>query len=163
MLVTPCRMQDFELHAVGCGSAKVRACYSLWRRGVTYLFKDVSHETPDVTPRRTSLPMPFVRTCLARNTRGNTMSHLTAAGSIMPLLHAWKVSNMRPNRAPPVLECRVRFPVPCGSLREQTAGRTRLSTKKYSDMFRYGRNLQKYPENSGSHRLTNSTRLATPP
>ena len=27
-----------------------RACYSLWRRGVTFHVLDVSHETPDVTP-----------------------------------------------------------------------------------------------------------------
>ena len=54
--------------------------YSLWRWGVEYLFKDVSHETPDVTPCCTSPPMPFFRTCLARNAWCNTMSHLTAAG-----------------------------------------------------------------------------------
>ena len=44
------------------------------------LSKDVSHETPDVAPCRTLPPMPFVRTCLARNARCDTMSHLTAAG-----------------------------------------------------------------------------------
>ena len=33
--------------------------YSLWRWGVTFHVLDVSHETPDVTPCRTSLPMPF--------------------------------------------------------------------------------------------------------
>ena len=38
------------------------------------------HETPDVRPCRTSLPMPFVRTRLARNAWCNTMSHLTATG-----------------------------------------------------------------------------------
>ena len=56
--------------------------YSLWRWGLTYLFKHVSHETPDVTPCRASLPMPFVYTRLARNARCNTMPHLTAAGCI---------------------------------------------------------------------------------
>ena len=54
--------------------------YSLWGWGVTFHVLDVSHETPDVTPCRTSPPMPFVRTCLARNAWCNTRSHLTAAG-----------------------------------------------------------------------------------
>ena len=47
-------------------------CYIWWL--------DVSHETPDVTPCRTSPPMLFFRTRLARNAWCNTMSHLTAAG-----------------------------------------------------------------------------------
>ena len=34
-------------------------CYFLWRRGVTCHVLDVSHETPDVTPCRTSPPMPY--------------------------------------------------------------------------------------------------------
>ena len=42
--------------------------------------QDVSHEAPDATPGRTSPPMPFVRTCLARNTWFDTMSHFAAAG-----------------------------------------------------------------------------------
>ena len=49
--------------------------------GVTCLFKEVSRETPDVTPCRTSPPMPVFRTRLARNARCNTMSHLTTTGS----------------------------------------------------------------------------------
>ena len=75
---------------------------SLWRWGVTYVFKDVSHETPDVTPCHTSPPMPTFRTCLARNAWCNTMSHLSAAGStdyttlvimllVQPTLLFWKV------------------------------------------------------------------------
>ena len=40
----------------------------------------VSHETPYVTPSRNSPPLPVFRTRLARNTRCNTMSHLTVAG-----------------------------------------------------------------------------------
>ena len=32
--------------------------YSLWRWGVTFWMWDVSHETPDVTPCRTSPPLP---------------------------------------------------------------------------------------------------------
>ena len=58
-----------------------RNSYSLWRWGVAYLFNDVSHKTPGVTPCRTSPPMPVFRMLLARNARCNTMSHLTAAGS----------------------------------------------------------------------------------
>ena len=34
--------------------------YSVWRWGVTCLFNYVSHDTPDVTPRDTSSPMPFL-------------------------------------------------------------------------------------------------------
>ena len=48
-----------------------------------YMFvwiKDVSHEAPDVTPCRTSPPMPVFRTHLERNAWCKTMSHLTAAG-----------------------------------------------------------------------------------
>ena len=55
--------------------------YSLWRCGVTSLFKDVSREAPDVTPFRTSQHMFSLRTRLALNAWCNTMSHLTAAGS----------------------------------------------------------------------------------
>ena len=62
--------------------------YSLWRWGVTCLSKDVLHETPDVAPCRTSPPMSFFRTRLARNTRCNTMSRLTAAMSSM-LFETW--------------------------------------------------------------------------
>ena len=58
-----------------------RLRYSLWRWGVTFHVLDVSHETPHVTPRRTSPPMPFFCTCLAWC---NTMSHLTAAGCSRP-------------------------------------------------------------------------------
>ena len=54
--------------------------YSLWRWGVSCLFRVVSHEMPDVTPCRISPRMPFFRTCLARNAWCSTMSHLTAAG-----------------------------------------------------------------------------------
>ena len=69
--------------------------YSLWRWGVTYLFKDVSHETPDVTPCRTSPPMPLVRTRLARNAWCNTISHLTAAGCTTFSTHAsWLVRSL---------------------------------------------------------------------
>ena len=42
--------------------------YSLWRWGVACLFKDVSHDTPDVTPGCTSPPMPVFRTRLPRKT-----------------------------------------------------------------------------------------------
>ena len=55
--------------------------YSLRRWGVTCLFKDVSHETPDVTPCRTSPPMPFLGTRPVRNAWCHTKSRLTAAGS----------------------------------------------------------------------------------
>ena len=54
--------------------------YSLWKWGVTCLFKDVSHEMPDTTSCRTSPPIPFFRARLARNAWCNTVSHLTAAG-----------------------------------------------------------------------------------
>ena len=54
--------------------AKV-ATYSLWRGGVTCLFKDVSHETPDVTPCRTSPPMPFLRTRVLREAPDVTPCH----------------------------------------------------------------------------------------
>ena len=40
------------------------------------------HETPDVTPCRTSPPMPVFRSRLARNAWCNTISQLTAAGCI---------------------------------------------------------------------------------
>ena len=62
-----------------------RQRYSLWRWGVTCLFKEVSHETPDGTQCRTSPPMLFFRARLARNARCNTMSHLTAAGCSSPV------------------------------------------------------------------------------
>ena len=42
-----------------CLSLFGATCYSLWRWCVACLFKDVSRETPDVTPCRTSPPMPF--------------------------------------------------------------------------------------------------------
>ena len=44
-----------------------RAPHSMWSRGVASQVLDVSHETPDVAPCRISPPMPFCRTCLARN------------------------------------------------------------------------------------------------
>ena len=46
--------------------------YSLWRWGVTRLFKDVS---PDVTPCSASPPMPFFRTSLARDAWGTANFH----------------------------------------------------------------------------------------
>ena len=44
------------------------------------MFLDVSHETLDVTPCRTSPPMPLVCARLVRSALCNTRSHLTAAG-----------------------------------------------------------------------------------
>ena len=65
--------------------------HSLWRWGVTCLSKDVSNETPDVTPCRASPPMPPCRTCLAQNAWCKTMSHLTAAGCTVFVLGNWCV------------------------------------------------------------------------
>ena len=69
-------------HEMACISTLRRfVTYPLWRWGVTCLFKDVPHETPNVAPCRTSPPMPVFRTWyLARTAWCNTMSHLTAAG-----------------------------------------------------------------------------------
>ena len=55
--------------ATPCGGEVLRVCLKTSRT-----------KTNDVTPCRTSPPKPFVRTCLARNTRCNTILHLTAAG-----------------------------------------------------------------------------------
>ena len=47
-------------HATPCEGEVLHTC-----------FKDASRETPDVTPCRTSPPLPIFRTCLARNARCN--------------------------------------------------------------------------------------------
>ena len=60
-LVPPCfpegcqwpRLLRGQLQGAGEDRECATAWYSLWRRGVTLLLKDVSNETPDVTPCRT--------------------------------------------------------------------------------------------------------------
>ena len=67
--------------AAGAGCFPYLAIESCTPSGVEVLhclLEDISR--PDVTPCRTSLPMELVRTCVARNARCNTMSHLTAVG-----------------------------------------------------------------------------------
>ena len=83
----------FHMYSASDKGTMSHLLYSLWRWGVTFHDLDVSHETPDVTPCRTSPPMPVVRTSLERNARFNTMSHLTAAGC------KWRVmTRLSPNR-----------------------------------------------------------------
>ena len=90
--LTPIHLLSSSVDMAACRSDMHRfPVYSLWRWGVICLFQDVLHETPDVTPCRTSAPMPFFRTCLARNAWCNTMSHLTAAGSTCSTFHGSSV------------------------------------------------------------------------
>ena len=57
----------FNLSAGFIGVMLVWILLHVEARRYTCLFEDVSRETPDVTPCRTSPPMRVVRTCLARN------------------------------------------------------------------------------------------------
>ena len=69
--------------------------YSLRRWGVTFYVLYVWYETPDVTPCRTSPPMPIVRTCLAQHAWCNTMSSKSKhALGIMCLLFVWVQSRI---------------------------------------------------------------------
>ena len=81
-----------------CQRQAAQGRYSLWRWGVTFHVLDFSHGMPDATPCRTSRPMLFCRTRLARNAWCNTMSRLTAAGSSLPdrckLISVCMVSHM---------------------------------------------------------------------
>ena len=86
-------------------SCAVWCCRRRWC--VTISVLDVSHETLDVIPCRTSLPLPFFRTCLARSAWCNTMSHLTAAGGVSSLLHCTGIRRRMTHRVRPVHLLRV--------------------------------------------------------